>query len=171
MTINLLLGVLSDTHLVRNSAAINLTQRLLRGPFQDVQAIFHAGDLVNDALDGCFGDLPFYPVRGNMDASHPDLPIKRVVSLLNWRIGLIHGWGRPSEVAHNVLREFSAEDLDVLIFGHSHSPWLSRFGKTLLFNPGSATDHRGHARSCSVGLIRLGDEITAQHIFLPDEVA
>jgi putative phosphoesterase len=168
MAKQLLLGVLSDTHFVKKAAAINLAQRLLRGPFQEVQAIFHAGDLVDDALDGCFDAIPFYAVRGNMDSSHPDRPIKRVVNLENWRIGLIHGWGRPSEVADHVWREFSTEDLDVLIFGHSHSPWLSRVGKTLLFNPGSATDHRGRARSCSVGLVTLGDQITARHIFLPD---
>lgn len=167
MADHVLLGVLSDTHFVNKTEAYDFSQWLLRGAFEDVQAIFHAGDLVNDALDGCFGDLPFYPVRGNMDASHPDLPIKRVVKLENWRIGLIHGWGRPSEVAGHVLREFNPADLDVLIFGHSHTPWLSRVGGTLLFNPGSATDHRGRAHSCSVGLIGLGDEISARHIYLP----
>ena len=167
MSQKILLGVLSDTHLVKISTAITLSQALLRGPFQGVAAIFHAGDIVDDALDGCFGDLPFYPVRGNMDASPSQLPFKRLVTIERWRIGLIHGWGRPHEVVENVLQEFANENLDVLIFGHSHTPCVSRVGKTLLFNPGSATDHRGRARLCSVGLLELGDDISALHIYLP----
>lgn len=165
----LLLGVLSDTHLVKISEAMNLSQRLLNGPFQGVDGIFHAGDMLDGVLEGCFGEIPFYSVQGNIDNSHPDLPMKRLVTLAGWHLGLIHGWGRPSEVADNVLQEFVLEDLNVLIFGHSHTPWLSWAGKTLLFNPGSATDHRGRARSCSVGLIELGDDIRAQHIYLCDD--
>ncbi len=99
-----------------------------------------------------------------MDAARLDLPLKRIIEVAGYRIGLIHGWGPPSAVPQNVLPEFENENLDLLVFGHSHTPFHDYVGRTLLFNPGSALDHRGNADGCSVGLVEIGQTITARHI-------
>jgi len=158
------LGIISDSHLLDLSAAIDLASSLIGGPFAEVDCILHAGDMVIADFESCFNDIPCYSVQGNMDAPRLDLPLTRIIEIAGHRIGLIHGWGPPHAVAKNVLSEFDNENIDLLIFGHSHTPYKAFHGRTLLFNPGSATDHRGHAESCSVGLIEIGQVITARHI-------
>ena len=37
---------------------------------------------------------------------------------------------------------FKDEELDIIIFGHSHMPVVRYVGRTLLINPGSPTDKR-----------------------------
>jgi hypothetical protein len=117
-------------------------------------------------FESCFNEIPFYSVRGNMDASRTGLPYKRIVEFEPFRVGLIHGWGKPAEVPQNALSEFTDQTLDVLVFGHSHTPVIARVGGTLLLNPGSALDHRGRAERCSVGLLTLGTKVQAEIIYL-----
>lgn len=158
------LGVLSDTHVTKISTAVELASQLLEGPFAQVDAILHAGDMAIPELESCFGGIPFYAVQGNMDKVRLDLPLKRIVDVAGYRIGLIHGWGPPSAVPHNALSEFEGDPVDLLVFGHSHTPYHEVVGQVLMFNPGSATDHRGNAESCSIGLVEIGKTLTAVHI-------
>ncbi len=159
------LGIISDTHLTDLSVAVELAEQLLNGPFAHVDAILHAGDMLIADFAYCFADIPFYAVQGNMDAARADLAIKRILKFGEFRIGLIHGWGPPALVPQHVFTAFAdGPRLDLLIFGHSHAPYLERVGQTLLFNPGSALDHRGLADSCSVGLVEIGEKIQARHI-------
>ncbi len=160
------LGILSDTHLTNLADSIDLAEQLRDGPFDRVDAVLHAGDMVVPELECCFGDLPFYVVQGNMDAPRAGLPRKRLLELAGFRIGLVHGWGAPAAVPFNARDEFATQQLDLIVFGHSHTPFNAYAGETLLFNPGSATDHRGHAEACTVGLIELGSELKAGHVFV-----
>lgn len=158
------LGVLSDTHIFEFSVANELAAQLLRGPFSQVDAVLHAGDMVIADFENCFEGIPVYSVQGNMDAGRYDLPLRRIIEVAGFRIGLIHGWGAPAEVPRNVLAEFDGDKLDLLVFGHSHTPYKQSIGQTLLFNPGSAMDHRGYARGCTVGLVEVGPALSACHI-------
>ncbi|MFK5926273.1 MAG: YfcE family phosphodiesterase, partial [Desulfuromusa sp.] len=136
------IGVLSDTHLHSLDAGMILAQKLLDGPFADVEAILHAGDQTCPDLDSCFYPIPWYGVRGNMDGLQSLLPTKRIVALAQKRIGLVHGWGAPTGIEKRVMDSFSGDDINVLVFGHSHRPVCRMVGKILLFNPGSPTDRR-----------------------------
>ncbi len=160
------LGIISDTHLVDIAAAHDLAEQLVDGPFAEVDAILHAGDMVLPEFEFCFGAVPVYSVQGNMDPADCGFPPKRILIFGSYRVGLIHGWGAPGRVAEHAFSAFVDEDLDLIIYGHSHRPWLEQRGKTLLFNPGSAVDHRNQAPACSVGLVELGEQIRARHIYL-----
>ncbi len=152
-------GVLSDTHIDSFEAGLNLSERLMQGPFADVDAILHAGDMILPELASCFSPIPWYAVRGNMDGANSGNPIKRIVEMNNKRIGMIHGWGAQTDLKDRVLNSFAEESLDVLVFGHSHQPLCLNYGSLLLFNPGSPTDRR--KASChTVGILTLGAEIT-----------
>ncbi len=163
---NYCLGILADTHLTQLSDAVDLADQLMAGPFAEVDAILHAGDMVIPEFADCFGDLPFYAVRGNMDSARQNIPVKRILDLAGYRVGLIHGWGPRNEVPFNVLNEFVMEQIDLLVFGHSHTPLNTYLNEILLFNPGSATDHRGNAPTCSAGLVQLGTSIRAEHCWI-----
>ena len=156
-------GVLSDTHLYDLIDAQRLADKLLSGPFADVDAILHAGDAVINGLDDCFAPIPWYAVRGNMDHSLNDLPVSRIVKLASKQIGMVHGWGAAQGIEQRVAAHFMGQSIDVVIFGHSHQPYCRRIGSVLLFNPGSATDRR-KAQRHTVGVLTLGEEVSGEII-------
>jgi len=147
-------GIISDTHIHSLDAGMKLAEKLLRGPFSAVDVILHAGDHTFPDLASCFYPLPWHSVRGNMDSSQSGFPLQRVVFLADKRIGMIHGWGAPNGIEKRVLDSFSAENIDVLVFGHSHRPVCRRAGSVLLLNPGSPTDRRS-APHHTVGLLHI----------------
>ena len=149
------IGVLSDTHIHSLDAGIALAEKLLSGPFSDVDVILHAGDHVLPELPSCFYPLPWYGVQGNMDQGGPDLPLQRIIQLGGFSIGMTHGWGAPQGIEARVLQSFSQDDLDIVIYGHSHYPVCHNEGSLLVMNPGSPTDKR-KAPFHTVGLLSLG---------------
>jgi len=109
--------------------------------FKGVDLILHAGDLTElSLLDELNKIAPTEAVSGNMDSWKVcnKLPTKKVVKALNFKIGLIHGWGAPDKITDVISKEF--DDVDVIVFGHSHEPMNEKIGKILYFNPGSPTD-------------------------------
>jgi len=146
--------VLSDTHIHSLDAGIALAERLLCGPFSDVDVILHAGDHVLPELPSCFYPLPWYGVQGNMDQTDTNLPIQRIIHLGGFSIAMTHGWGPPRGIEERVLHSFSHVETDVVIYGHSHSPVCHKAGSVLVMNPGSPTDKRS-APFHTVGLLSL----------------
>ena len=157
------IAVLSDTHLMDIESCKALAEKLLSGPFGGVEAVLHAGDIVTSELERCFAPLPWYAVRGNMDHALIDVPISRVVELEQKRIGLIHGWGEHDDLERRVLAAFADQELDALVYGHSHQPVCHRVASLLVMNPGSATDRR-RAAHCTVGILTLDKTIDGEII-------
>lgn len=157
------IGVLSDTHLSSLRDAQQLADKLLSGPFADVDAILHAGDAVIDGLGDCFAPVPWFAVRGNMDHALYDLPISRIVEFAGKKIGLVHGWGSSEGLEQRVVGHFSEQSIDAVVFGHSHQPLCRKVGSFLLFNPGSATDRRKAAQH-TVGLLKIGEIVDGEII-------
>ena len=159
------LGVLSDTHIHSLDAGIVLAERLLNGVFSDVDAILHAGDHVLSDLSNCFYPIPWYGVKGNMDEPIYNLPLQRILKIGGYNIGMIHGWGAPQGVVKRVQHHFSADDIDILIFGHSHSPLCRSEGGVLLMNPGSPTEKRSSPFH-TVGLLSLGESVNGEIVVI-----
>ena len=157
------IGVLSDTHVNSLDAGMVLARKLMSGPFADVDIIIHAGDHIHPDLDSCFYPLPWYGVRGNMDRAQDTLPDKRILSLADKKIGMVHGWGSPYGIETRVMDLFAGFSLDVLVFGHSHRPVCYKVGQVLLFNPGSPTDRRA-APYHTVGILDLGADVSGEII-------
>ena len=155
--------VLSDTHIP--VAAPALPPDLLRA-LEGADLILHAGDVLEQSvLDELGAIAKVEAVRGNMD--RPDvqqgLPVKKVVEAQGKRIGLIHGGGPPWGLGSRVLREF--QDVDIIVFGHSHHPLSEQRDKVLLFNPGSPTDGR-FAPYKSYGVIEITETVRAEIVRL-----
>ncbi len=143
----MLIGVVSDTHLKRSD---NRFVQLVEAYFKDCDFILHAGDIVDiEIFNGI--DKKIYAVKGNMDFGI-DLPIKRIIDIEIIKIGLIHGYGPPSGIEKRVLSEF--KDVDCIVFGHTHYPFVGMVDNILLFNPGSAFDGR-YGFSSSIGFIEV----------------
>lgn len=158
------IGVLSDTHIPYSTK--NLPEKVLE-ILHGTDAILHCGDFqALTVVETLSSITEFYGVYGNMDPAEIRrlLPEKRVINLAGAKLGLIHGSGPPAGIEDRVMHSFYDEEVDIIVFGHSHSP-MNKTTKEgiLLFNPGSPTDKR-FAESNSMGILTIGEKITAEII-------
>lgn len=157
------IGVIADTHIPVVAAEI---PKDVLEHFKDVDMILHAGDLVSvDVLQELNRIAKTVAVSGNMDhqAVREALPVKTVVEANGYKIGLIHGGGAPWDIVERIREEF--DDVDIIVFGHTHQPVKEAVGGVLFFNPGSPTDYR-FSSIMSIGILELGEDIDARHIHL-----
>ncbi|PLT48496.1 putative phosphoesterase [Paenibacillus pasadenensis] len=163
------IGLVSDTHL--SGAAAKLPDELVRG-LQGVELILHAGDWTHERAVSLLERIaPVDGVAGNNDG--PELARrfgrKRLLELGGCRIGIVHGdigWGRWTE--QKALSSFEEERPDLILFGHSHTPYRKQHGPSLLFNPGSPLQKRRQPRY-SFGLLDIeGGRLRAEHVYYDD---
>jgi len=159
------IGVLSDTHIPNRASDLpNLVYEKLK----DVNLIFHAGDLVEVPLLRKLENITeVIAVKGNMDSEElkSTLPTTEIIDKEGFRIGLTHGYGSPKETINNVRLQFPGKKLDIIVFGHTHTPYNEVIDDTIYFNPGSPTD-RVFSPYISFGIITLTDTINTEIIRL-----
>ena len=156
------IGVISDTHIPK--AALDLPEAIYND-FVNADLILHAGDLVEmNVLRKLQKLAPVKAVYGNMDLNdvRNALPRKEVIKIGKFKIGLVHGSGPPKGLVKVVKPEFTS-GIDVIVYGHSHSPFNEKIGKTLFFNPGTPTD-TVFAPYNSYGILEVNDTIEGRII-------
>jgi len=134
------IGVVSDTHISSPSGKLP-RQMVTRFKAEKVGLIFHLGDILHQCvLDELARIAPVKAVAGNMDPPEMKarLPNKRLEAAEGVRFGLIHGSGPPTRLGERLLPMFDGDDIDVLVYGHSHESRNEKVGDVLLFNPGAA---------------------------------
>lgn len=152
------LGVLSDTHLI---VPLPEFKKSIDHHFRDVDKILHLGDFTGLSIARYLSDQKeLIAVCGNMDPREirTEFPGKRVIEISGFKIGLIHGWGWGCK--NEVLIRNQFDDVDVIVYGHTHIPVNHRVKEILFFNPGSFTrpsDGKG-----TLGILRVGEEITGE---------
>ncbi len=134
--------VLADTHIPRR--AKSLPEGLL--PYlEEGDLILHAGDLIEPSLlDELALYAPVQAVRGNVDPPNLDLPETLEFGFGSAEVAMIHDSGRKEGRRKRLRRRFP--DARVIVFGHSHVPFLEDEDGLLLLNPGSPTDRRRQPR-------------------------
>ena len=153
--------VLADTHIPER--ALDLPKQIY-DDLKDSDLILHAGDIISleflKKLEKC-GKVQ--AVQGNMDeaALKDKLPLKEIIRVAKFTIGLTHGWGSPFGLLEQARKEFLKEKPDVIIFGHSHKSLNIRKDGVLFFNPGSPTD-KIFSDTNSYGIITIGDSLEAR---------
>ncbi|MBN2329974.1 MAG: metallophosphoesterase [Candidatus Omnitrophica bacterium] len=155
------IGVLSDSHLPdMNGLPLNLL-----GELESMDVIIHLGDFCDVET---YKDLqkiaPVIAVYGNMDV--PELrallPEKKTIEIQGYNLGLIHGWGPPKNLEIRVAGVFN--DVDLILFGHSHIPLFQKIEDKYLFNPGSTSMNRDG--TTTFGILELGEAINHQIVRL-----
>ncbi len=139
----LTIGILSDTHLARLTP--EFTARVATC-FKGASIILHAGDLTEPAILKAFVGHEVHAVHGNMcsSASQGLLPLKKTIRVGNFAIGLIHRAGDSYDFEDRLVNEF--DQVDCIVYGHTHRPACHQSGGVLFINPGSflATSRYGH---------------------------
>jgi uncharacterized protein len=154
-------GVLSDTHV---PAIVPTLPPAIYEIFKNVDLILHAGDIVEmSILEELRAIAPVEAVAGNMDDAeiHLKLPSKKVLTLGNYSIGLIHGKYKIDIQREMIRKDF--DDVDLIVYGHSHTPFWGKIDGVYYLNPGSPTDKR-HAPYNSVAVLEIGEDLKADII-------
>ena len=154
--------VIADTHLPRCASA--LPEGLLPH-LERADLILHAGDLMDPRL---FDDLAAYApvraVRGNLDPPEVRLPETVQFEFGGVRTAMIHDSGPKRGRRNRMRRRFP--EARVVVFGHSHIPWLEDEEGLLLLNPGSPTDRRRQPEHTFALLGVQGGEVRAEVLAL-----
>jgi len=160
-------GVVSDTHMTRMSKAL---PQALTEEFRKVDLILHLGDWVDMVVyDQLAALAPVEGIAGNNDGWDiiQKFGERKILQLDGVRIGMVHGHtpysGKGTD--GNALKAFADEEVDCILFGHSHQPLMRNENGILLFNPGSPTDKRREPLY-SFGILDIEDgAISARHVF------
>ena len=138
-------GLISDTHgLLRPGVHEALT---------GVELILHSGDVGgSDILDELQLIAPVKAVFGNTDRpGEPGLSEEIVLAINGIRVHVSHGHEVGSPTPAKLAARY---DADVVVFGHTHRPLISRLGKQLFVNPGAAGPKRFNL-SPSIGRLTI----------------
>ena len=149
------IGVISDTHA---TSFVQLPDRIL-STLARVDLIIHTGDFVaRDVLDGLKQLGEIKAVQGNMDSEELKriLPRKELVEIAGRKMGIIHGWGAPYGIDDRVRGMF--DDVDIIVYGHSHYSQNELKNGVLFFNPGQAKN--------SFGILTIAQEVKGEIINL-----
>ncbi len=158
------LVVLADTHIPDRYE--NLPHPLIK-EIKIADLIVHAGDFTSLEY---FKELktlkPLKAALGNLDVPElrEHLKEKEVFTIQKFKVGLMHGFGRAENVFANVRKCFD-DTFHLVIFGHSHAPFMEKIGKTIYFNPGSPTD-KIFSPYNSYGIIDISTSIDAKIVRL-----
>ncbi len=136
------IGILSDTHLKRPNDKLD---EICQKYFFDTDIVIHTGDYVSIEVVEFLNRDNFHGVHGNMD-SHE----------VKHRIGIIHGWGSKDGLEEKIRDEF--RDVDIIVYGHSHSAANHVKDGILFFNPGVAI---GYSMSGphTIGILEIDDMV------------
>ena len=149
----MIIGVLSDTHM---RLPEEIPQKVIKA-LSTVDLIIHAGDIVTlEVLEGLRRLGEVKAVCGNMDSDELGivLPQRELVVVGGKRIGITHGSGGPWGIENRVSEMF--DDVDVIIYGHTHSVKNEVMGGILFFNPGQGKN--------SFGILTIGEDIRGEII-------
>lgn len=157
------IGVISDTHIIRSG---KMLPNEVHEAFCGVDMILHAGDImIEEVIIELETIAPVHVVAGNND----DFSIlmkygkRRLIQVNGKKIGLTHGMSRGKTYL-NAYSEFLDDDVDCIVYGHSHIPHNEVIDGILFFNPGSPTNRRFQPRH-SVGLLYIESDIRGEIIY------
>ena len=129
------IGLIADTH--------GLFDPAIRRHFKGVDHILHAGDIGDQSVIEQLAQIaPVTAVSGNVDDEQSVFPSEAVIELAGRRIAVRHILYEGGKLTKEGRAFLDREQPDICIFGHTHQPKTAWFGKTLLFNPGSAGPKR-----------------------------
>ena len=158
------IGVISDTHI---KSPDKLLPNSVFEAFLGVDLILHAGDiLIEEVLLQLAAIAPVHAVSGNNDSYeiYTKHGTRKIITINGKRIGMTHGMSR-GKTHMSAYSEFIDDNVDCIVYGHSHIPQNEIINNILFFNPGSATQRRFQPRH-SVGILHVDQKIVGEIIYI-----
>lgn len=148
------MAVISDTH----GKSLDVLPQEIYDEVVAADIVVHCGDFDRLPLLNQLRQVSkrFIGVYGNIDSIdiRAELPQKAVFEVEGRRIGVIHPhWGGPPfGIEEAIAREF--EDVDMILFGHTHDACYQTIEGVIFLNPGQA--YRSFREPASVGIVTVG---------------
>lgn len=148
--------VVADTHYVTAPIISQLKK-------EKADMLFFLGDYVKDGEDIKRKlQIPAYIIAGNGDLAS-FYKKEELVRVRDKRILLTHGHQYNVKNGLQRLYYHGVENrVDVILYAHTHIPYLNREGQVLIMNLGSPTFPRGGSNIGTYGILNIGAEITAE---------
>ncbi len=130
---HIVIGLISDTH--------GLLRPEVFSALEGVSEILHAGDVGDDVLSELNTIAPTRAVYGNTDApGRADLSQRLELMIGNIRVLVTHGHEVGVPTPEKLVETYPTAE--VIVYGHTHKPMVTRVGNTLVVNPGAAGPRR-----------------------------
>ena len=142
--------IVSDTH----GRHGNLDEVLEREGKIDM--LLHLGDVEDDEhYIEAIAEYPVHMLSGNNDFfSH--LPGEKEIQIGKYRVFMTHGHGHYVSMNTMRLREAArARGVDIVMFGHTHKPYIDVEGDLKVINPGSLSYPRQEGRQASYVIMEI----------------
>lgn len=146
--------IVSDTHGREQNLAEALEQT---GP---IDQLIHLGDVEGGAehIRELAGDAPAAIIAGNNDF-FCDLPNERIFTIGGHRIFMTHGHGYFVHSGTLYLkREARKKGADIVMFGHTHKPYMEEDNELLVLNPGSLSLPRQEGHRPTYIVMEIADD-------------
>lgn len=164
------IGVIADTHIpdLRRSLPARVMEI-----FSSVEIVLHAGDITSlDVLQQLQESVSLtFAVYGEQDTAEVRTYLQelQVLEFGGLRVGLVHGNREPRGGFNERMAKFLRRDpytpefiqyilsrfnnVDAIVFGHTHVPYAKVHEGVFLFNPGSINPYNNNEPS--VGLLEI----------------
>lgn len=145
--------IVSDTH------GRDTTLKRLLEQVKPIDMLVHCGDVEGSedyirAMAGC----PVHIVAGNNDF-FCDLPKEEEFLIGEYRVLLTHGHYYYISMGAQMIKEDArARGFDIVMFGHTHRPYLEQGREIVVLNPGSLSYPRQEGRKPSYIIMDLDRE-------------
>ena len=158
--------IIGDTHI---SSLDQLPKEILN-EMDHSEWLIHVGDFVSIKLVEELKNLKkdkFKGVYGNTDPLQirQVLPAKDIFVINEKKIGIIHPakGGIYDNTKNKVYSEFRNDNLDVIIFGHTHDPIIETFKDILFVNPGKGyVEEQYFGPAASFAILVIDETIKAE---------
>ena len=138
------IGLISDTHgLLRQEAIENL---------KGCDLIIHAGDVgKREVLEELRNISNVFAVKGNCDKDEEleDLPFSEIININNTKIYTVHD-------IKTIDIDLKREDIDIVIYGHSHKYDNYEKDGIIYINPGGA-GHKRFKLPITIAILKIED--------------
>lgn len=160
--------VIGDTHILDFN---ELPQKMLNA-ILSADWVIHVGDYTSKEVLNGFIKLKgsqFVGVYGNADplSIRNQVLEKEIIELNGKKIGITHPavGGTSENIKKKILRKFKDDDVDAIIYGHTHDPIIEKFNGIMLVNPGKGYLEKEYfGPPTSFAILTLDDKIHAEII-------
>lgn len=160
--------VIGDTHILDFN---ELPQKMLKA-ILSADWVIHVGDYTSkNVLNGLINlkGHQFIGVHGNADplSIMNQVLEKEIIEVNGKKIGITHPavGGTYENTKMKILRKFKDDDVDAIIYGHTHDPIIEDFNGIMLINPGKGYLEKEYFGSpTSFAILTLDKKIHAEII-------
>ena len=125
--------------------------------------IIHLGDHIADAaqLNNKYPNIQMFNVLGNTDSKNENEEWIKHIEICGKRIMLTHGnvflnnTNRSEDISTIFNNDNRSANADIILFGHTHTPYISYRYKRWVMNPGSIRRIWGKDNLATYGILKI----------------